>query len=170
MVQETQTALDWYTFPNRIEGIWISERQIKEHTQVTPFFSFWCLATSSLSHYASASERQAPLKQWTFTVTQYWNTEFSVVNKSLRIPIAWGYLAKFTFSWGASSFKVTSNIIVAWEQIVSEEIASSTPVVVEKLINVWKYETIEFRSSWYYSGSSSWATINTNVQIELKKL
>lgn len=169
MVQEVQTSLTWYEIPNRIEGIWISERRIKEHYQVTPTFNFECSCGSSLSMYGGSSQRDVPDTKWTLSLTQSWPTEFKIIDGRLRIPLAWWYKAVLSIGWWTSNFMVTPKIKLNWEIILSADFYNSSTSK-EMILNLGKFDLIEFSSSAYYVGTSSWATTSAWGSIQLQKL
>lgn len=169
MAQEVQTNLEWYVIPNRIEGIWISERKIREHYQVTPKMSFECNASATMTPRASSSQRDFAATKWKFTLTQSWPTEFKIVNKSVRIPMAWWYLANITIWWWTSNFQITVSIKV-WGETIATWTWNNSSTTIETVLNFGKFDLLEFRVSWYYQGSSDGATTTAYANINLKKL
>lgn len=169
MTQEVQTTLDRTQVPNRIEGIWLSERRIKEHYQVTPSFTFECEWTGSVTLNAGSGHRDAPETQWNLTITQSWMTEFSVINGAIRIPLAWGYMVKYELSWWSSNFSCDAEIRVSGETLFSATL-TNTSSSKDTVIDFWKFDMVELWSSGYYSGSSTGATTYVDLTISIKKL
>ena len=169
MVQEIQADLNWFVTPNRIEGIWISERKIKEHYQVTPKVWFECEASWDVMMYAWNSDRDFPNTKWTLTLTQSWLTEFSLVDGWIRIPIAWWYLAELTIGWWSSNFQTTVTLKTANTTILTWSFNNGTQTV-STILNFWKFDVLEFWVAWYYSWSSTGASAHGITTIKLKKI
>ena len=168
MAQEVQTTLNWYETPNRIEGIWISERKIKEHYQVTPQTWYWIVATSSLTPSAWYQERDYNA-QGTLTINSYsWQTLFTAMNKGIRIPTAWWYLARISRGGWSSNFSVTLILKTDNETLYSATFSNGTEVK-ELSFNLWKFDILQFRVTWYYSWSGS-ASTTANITLSLQKL
>lgn len=169
-MQEVQTTLNWYEIPNRIEWIWISERKIKEHYQVTPTFTFECEASWSASLHASSGSPEVQPFKWAFTLSsQSWPTEFSIVDGWIRIPIAWWYLAEMTLSGWSSNFEVTVSIKV-WNNVLYTWSFRNNSSSTSTVLNLWKFDLVEIRLSWHYYWSSAWANASWSATIKLKKL
>lgn len=130
---------------------------------------FECEASATLNPRASSSQRDFPETKWIFTVTQTWNTEFKIVDGWLRIPVAWGYLADITI-WGwTSNFTVTVSLKI-WSKTLMTWTWNNGETKSQQILNFWKFDVIEFRASWHYNGSASWASTNAYATIKLKKI
>ena len=88
MVQEVQQQGNWYQTPNRIEGIWVSERKVSDHTQVRADRTNWCIATAPLS-----VPYRVETKSTSWSVSS--NTvKYTAIWGSLYIPLPWAYFIK----------------------------------------------------------------------------
>lgn len=171
MAQEVQTTLNYQAELNLIEWVWHQENKVREHTQVEQAFGYQCSVSWAVWLSASASERQSPTLQSTLWIwNMEWPTEFKIVNGWLRVPLAWAYMAHMEFAWGSSSMDVTHYVKIDGETIVQVMTAApNSYTVIEKVINLWRYNVIEHRASMYFK--STWSAGTTAYfNLTLKKL
>ena len=169
MVQEVQAEYTWYIVPNRIEGIWLSERRIKEHYQITPAMTFGCEATSTIDLSARSDSREAPEKEWEFSLTTTWTTEFTLEWGWIRVPQAWWYSAILTLEWASSNWDVTATLKV-WNEVIYTGTYSNSSSTKETVLNLWKFDVIKFVASWYYNWSATSSSTTAKATVKLQKI
>ena len=167
MAQEVQTTLNYKAELNLIEWVWHQENKVREHTQVEQAFGYECYATGYI--YLLVSGTTPPTKATITLNSMEGNTEFKIVDWWLRIPLSWAYLAHMEFSWGSSSVTVNHYIKIDWETIVQQNTNSTWYTWIDKILNLWRYNVIEFRAWWSYGGSG-WVWTAANFRLTLKKL
>ena len=170
-MQEVQTTLDYKAELNLIEWVWHQENKIKEHTQVEPAFWYYCTVSWEASHYAGKTQRESATSQWPLSmVNSYWITEFLIKNWTLRIPLAWPYLAQMSLAWWGSTATITHYLKV-WDKIVYQfETTSATAVNNEVMLNLGRFDMLSYWGKMYYSWTADSATWWSRITIKLIKL
>lgn len=152
MVQEVQQQWNRYQTPNEIQGIWDIRRRVREHTQVTPSFSYECKVNWSVQIILWPHQTEEKRGTISTIYDEYGNTKFKIVNDWLSIPLAWAY--RLTISWKGGTIYVPYNHILKIDgnQIVTfQSTSDSTPTTITKVLNLWRGNIIE-----YYGKLSSW--------------
>ena len=168
MVQKVQTWV-WITNETTletIEAIGTSSFKIREWRQTTARYVNKCEWNGKVTWYWQTwDERQSEEVISTDTAidSQNWNQEFIIDSGWIRVPVAWTYQITFTWSWWSSTSNAT--FILKWwdKELYSNEHTSSQTETVTVVANLWKFDLIELRWSFYYTGSSSSATMNIQV-------
>lgn len=88
MVQEVQKQWNRYQTPNRIEGIWVSERKVSDHTQVRADWTNGCIATATIRVPYKVETKST---SWTIS---YDTVKYNSIWGDLYIPLPWTYLVK----------------------------------------------------------------------------
>lgn len=169
MVQEVQTQGNRYQTPNLIPWVWISERKIKEHTQVTPTSTYWCWCYSN---------RIWGIVWWaTPDIVQYGqfymgaqrgDTEFCVLSGEIRIPLAWIYQIEWTATWWLTWIAARVYIETADGRQLDGMSLKAEAKTQKIIVNLWKYDMIRFKMTahyWWPDGNAVTAEIQTiNIQ------
>lgn len=151
MVQEVQQQGNWYQTPNLIPWVWISERKVKEHTQVTPSFSYECTVSGAITlSYDGYGTREGT---GNLSIDSYsWDTKFRIINGGLFIPLAWAYLATVKVSWGTVT-AVWTHKLKSWGEVVMSQ--EATTETVSKVINVGRGNVLTYWGTLKNSSSAS---------------
>lgn len=160
MVQEVQTQGNRYQEPNLIPWVWISERKVKEHVQVTQSFWYECVVSGSVGMSADSDHRQSDPQRITLTLgSQYWNTEFIAIDGKLRIPLAWAYLAEIKLRGGSAQATVTQKIKI-WKKVLVTQATNDNidSTVVTKVLNLWRYDLLEVWADLYRAWSGGYSS------------
>lgn len=176
MVQEVQTGI-WITNETTletIEAIGTSSFKIREWRQTTARFVSGCSGSGSVSWYWSSwDDRQSDeiLSSDTAITDQNGNQEYSIRDGWIRVPVAWTYQITFTWTgWTSSNY---NTLILKWwgKVLYTKEHTSNLTETVTLTVNLGKFDLIEIRSSFYYNGGSSAATLtNTVSSITIQQL
>lgn len=169
MVQEVQQQGNRYQTPNEIQWIWEIRRRVREHTQVTPSFSYECTANGSVTISLAPYETKELQGTITSISSSYGNTEFRVINGWLRIPLAWAYLAEISGKWGTTSYPYR-HILRIWKETIAsfQSTSSSTWTTINKTINLGRGNIIDYYGK--LSTGEGGMTRTGNITITLKKL
>jgi len=163
MVQEVQTQGNWYQTPNRIAGIWISERKVSDHTQVRERWTNWCKATTNIK-LTNASES----KSTTWTVTSDDKVKYRAIWGKIYIPLAWTYLIKFKLyhTYGASytdKFRIYS-----WKKVIyTYDTTLADKDEHQILLDLWRKNDISVS---LYATGLWWQVLYIDVQLQIVKL
>ena len=175
MVQEVQQQGNWYQTPNEIQGIWDIRRRIREHTQVTPSLTYQASFHSDLS-VGSYGWEYSELKHWTFTdVSARGNTVFKLTNGDIRVPLAWAYLVTMKiWGWASWSWWMTAyHYLKVWNKTIydasTQAVTESWATTIQFVENFGKYNLVEYRAKWYFSGSW-WGGTGAHITLTLSKL
>lgn len=112
MVQEVQQQGNWYQTPNRIEGIWVSERKVSDHTQVRADRTNGCIATAPLS---------VPYKTETKSTSRSISSDtvkYTSIGGSLYIPLPGTYLVKVSQKNNYSQSYSETIKIYNWQRVI----------------------------------------------------
>ena len=168
MLQEVQTWV-WITNETTletIEAIGTSSFKIREWRQTTARYVNKCVWSGNVTwHWETWDDRQSEevMSINTAISSQNANQEYSIRNWWIRVPVAWTYQITFTWTWWSGSSNVTF-ILKGWgKELYSNEHTSSQTETVTVVANLWKFDLIELRWSFYYKGSSTAATMNIIV-------
>ena len=169
MVQEVQQQGNWYQTPNEIQGIWDTRRRVREHTQVSPFFSYECTATWSVTIHFPAYQTVEEKGTITSISSSYGDTKFRRVSWGLYIPLAWAYLVQLSGSWWTAYVHWTHTIRIGTHDIISVVSTSWTSVTTSKIINFWRWNLLEYYGK--AANTTEWgATWTYGMTLNLKKL
>lgn len=144
MVQEVQQQWNWYQTPNEIQGIWETRRRVRKHTQVSPFFTYWCIAHAQVT--ISFGAYQTVEKKWTFNSVSspYGTTSFRKVAGGLQIPLTWAYEVEFSAKWGVSAAPRTHTIMLWNTKILQKTTTSWSWATSTSIINFWRGNLLEY--------------------------
>lgn len=165
MVQEVQQQGNWYQTPNEIQGIWDIRRRVREHTQVTPSFSYECTVKGAIT--LSYDPYQTEEGTGNLSIDSFsWNTVFKIVDGWLFIPLAWAYLATIKVSWGTETVKWTHKLKSWGKVILSQEATTET---VSKVVNLGRGNVLTYWGT--LKNTSSWSGGSTGrITVTLIKL
>lgn len=169
MVQEVQQQGNRYQDPKLIPWVWISERKVREHTQVSPSFSYNCTANGGVS--IPFWDHETVEKRGTINSisSSYWNTTFRVSNWGLRIPLAWAYQVEFTGKWGVAAAPVTHYLRLGTKTLMQVKTTSSSGTTIATTLNLWRGNLLEYYGK--VVNSTSWGNVwSCEVILTLKKL
>lgn len=171
MAQEVQTTLNYKAELNLIEWVWHQENKVREHTQVEQAFGYECQISWSINIHATWWVQTPPEKVTLSIDNMSGNTEFKIVDWWLRIPLSWAYLAHMEFRWGSTNFIFTHMIQVDGETLAQTTTNSTWHSVVEKVLNLWRYNVVQlWESAYYNAGSQYGSSANAYFSMTLKKL
>lgn len=180
MVQEVQTWVWVYneTTLETIEAIGTSSFKIVEWRQTK-----WWHYTSSASaswwvnwDYHSWDERQSPkvesvdMSIW----SSEWKAEFTVRDYWLRVPVAWTYQCTVYWRWWSNTSQPTI-YVTQWsskddEVLYTKTFPSNRNETVTFNVDMWKFDVITIRWSFYYSWSASSAGLGFQYTLTLQQL
>lgn len=171
MAQEVQTTLDYRAELNLIEWVWHQENKVREHTQVEQAFGYECDVSCSVWFNVYPWPWDSTLNKGVATLnSQSGGTEFVEKDGWIRIPLAWPYLATITTVWWSSSMTNTNYLKVSWQTVYQVTTTSPSNVISKEMVlNLGRYDTVEFRWQMHYSWSGA-AGGYTNWTLKLKKL
>lgn len=144
MVQEVQQQGNWYQTPNEIQGIWEIRRRVRRHTQVSPFFSYGCVAHAQVTISFGAYETVEKKGTFNTVSSPYGTTTFRKISGGLQIPLAWAYEVEFSAKWGVSAVPRTHTIMIGNEKILQKTTTSSSWATSTSIINLWKGNLLEY--------------------------
>lgn len=93
MVQEVQQQWNWYQTPNRIEGIWVSERKVNDYTQVRNKTSNMVVFKSNNINIRK-DRGEVFASSWTITSSN-WDV-YKTVGWSIYMPLPWAYRVEYS--------------------------------------------------------------------------
>lgn len=100
MVQEVQQQWNRYQEPNRIEGIWFTERKVSDHSQVRDKFSNKITATSNPMQI-STLYWEVFASSWTFSNGTW--VDYRDEWGAIAVPLYWSYLLQIIpIQWASS--------------------------------------------------------------------
>ncbi len=170
MVQETQTQWNWYQTPNLIPWVWISERRIKEHTQVTPTRTYICEWTSDDVRIGVWWGTPDAYDYGAINISsQEWWVEFREVDWWLRVPLAWIYEITWSASGGNTWIYARHDLMVgnvSLDHFSTHPSEDSSSVIV----NLGKYDIIRYKMSASYSWPDTNYLTGRITAIKIQKL
>lgn len=169
MVQEVQQQGNWYQTPNEIQGIGDIRRRVREHTQVTPSFSYECKVNWSVAIILWPYQTEEKRGTISTIYDEYGNTKFRIVNGWFFIPLAWAYRLTITGAGGTQYVPYNHMLKIDWNTIVSfQSTSENNPTTINKILNLWRGNLIE-----YYGKLSSWEgglNFTGTITISIEKL
>ena len=169
MVQEVQKQWNWYQTPNEIQGIWETRRRVRRHTQVSPFFSYGCVAHAQVTLNFWPYETVEKKGIFNSISSPYGTTTFKKVNDGLQIPLAGAYEVEFSAKWGVSAAPRTHTIKIGDTKILQKTTTSSSRATSSVILNLWKWNILEYYGK--IVDSSGGGAIRTwEVNLTFKKL
>jgi len=168
MVQEVQQQWNWYQTPNEIQGIWNIRRRVKEHTQVTEWFTFQCIATWNMSLNSPDGWWSKRFDGTLSLDSQSWNIQFVDRGIWIRIPQAWIYQITIDAYW--MYYWTCRHTLKSWGKILfyAETVGSWTGTATE-IVSLWKYNLLEYWWTIWY-GSPLGSMQNVWCTVTVKKL
>ena len=169
MVQEVQQQWNRYQAPHEIESIWLSKRKVRKHTQVSPFFTYWCIAHASVTINFWPYETVEKKGTFNSISSPYWIPTFRKVDWWLRIPLAWAYEVEFSAKWWVSAAPRTHTIMVGKTKILQKTTTSSSWATSTTKINLWRWNILEYYGK-VVDSSGGGATRTWEVNLTFRKL
>lgn len=170
MVQEVQQQWNRYQTPEIIPWVWISERRIKEHTQVTPARTYSCLGYSNTVGGMVWGATPDINVQGTLTIsTQKGGVRFAGINKAIRIPIGGIYQIQRTAQGGLTWIAAVHKLIVNGNTIstlTTNPGAASATIIV----SLGKFDMVEYYLSAHYGWSDGNGVYGKINSITIQKL
>ena len=176
MVQEVQTSVNRpvESTLETIEAIGTSSIKIIEGRQTRGWhYASRCNASGKVTwYYSNQWERQSEEVESEDMVinTNNWKQDYAISNLWLRVPQAWTYQITITRTGWSSTANETMIVKAAGKVIYTKEHTSNQTETVTFLVDMWKFDLVEARSSFYYKGSSSAATLNTIYSFDVQQL
>lgn len=164
MVQEVQQQGNWYQTPNRIEGVWVSERKISDHTQVRADRTNGCYASTTMR-----ITKLTEVKSTSWTITWDSEVKYRAIGGTIYIPLPWTYLFRFTLAnWYSVAYALRFRIYEGNRVIYTYNTDLSDKSEHEVMLNFGRKNEISI--SLYMTGGNTWEILNVNPQIQLIKL
>lgn len=170
MVQEVQTQWNRYQTPEIIPWVWISERKIKEHTQVTPSKTYSCSWSSWTASWLVWGANPDITCYANFTISsQSWGVEFKIVDGWIRIPLAWIYEITWTAQWWLTWIAAQNHLEIDWKTIstITTNAGSASKTF---RTNLWKFDIIKYNFTAHYWGSDGNWISSRVTSITIQKL
>ena len=133
MVQEVQQQWNWYQTPDRIIGVWISERKMSDYTQIRNKKSNMVeFVSDSISFNDSTWETFAT--SWTYTADN--GIVYKIDWWDVYMPLAWAYWVKYipATNYNQKNYKDTlriyldDKVVYENEQYVGDHIQWEFPL------------------------------------------
>lgn len=170
MVQEVQQQGNWYQTPNEIQGIWDIRRRVREHTQVTPSFSYECSAsgntpTTSVTAYTTTTV------SWTINsiTSSYGNTVFRIIDGWLQIPLAWAYSVELNGNWWTQYVYYTHTLMVDNKDLLSIKNTASWWVSITQVLNLGKGNILKYKATIENTTAGGW-NFTPQMTMTIRKL
>lgn len=179
MVQEVQTSV---SIPQEntletIQAIGTSSVKIIEWRQTRGwhYISAASVSGSWPWYYDSWWSRQSPMIQWSMSAgSATGKMIFNVSWNKIRIPIAWTYQLTLYWSGWSSTYSPTVYMI-KWasendEVLYTKTFPNSSSETINLTFDLGKFDVITIWFSYYYSWSSSWATLGADYSLTITQL
>lgn len=171
MVQEVQTQWNRYQTPEIIPWVWISERKIKEHTQVVPDMTYSCSGSSWTASWTVSPLNRDVKCYADFSISsREWWVEFCIVDWWIRVPLAWMYEITWNAWWWTSEEEANNHLEVNWKTIST--ISTLYPWTWDATIrvNLWKFDIIKYNFTLHYDGAYTFSVSAKVNSITIQKL
>lgn len=176
MVQEVQTSVERpvESTLETIEAIGTSSIKIIEGRQTRGWhYASSCNASWKVTWYYSNQwdDHSEEIESDDMVInTNRWKQDYAVRNLWLRVPQAWTYQITLTRTWWSSTGNNTM-ILKAWGKVIyTKEHTSNQTETVTVVVDMWKFDLIEARGTFYYHGSASSATLNNIYSLDVQQL
>lgn len=170
MVQEVQTQWNRYQTPEIIPWVWISERRIKEHTQVTPDITYSCSWNSDSASWIVWGATPDIKEYASFHISsQSWEVRFVIVDWWIRIPLAWIYEITWNAQWWLTWIAANNHLEINGKTIST---IVTNPYWTAKTFrtNLWKFDIIKFNfTAHYWWSDGNWISSRV-TSITIQKL
>ena len=176
MVQEVQTSVERpvETTLETIEAIGTSSIKIIEGRQTRGWhYASKCTASWKVSwYYSNQGERQSEeVESQDMVISDnIGKQDYEIRELWVRVPQAWTYQITLTWSGWSSTSNATMILKCGWNVVYTQEHTSSQTETVVLVVDMGKFDLVEAWGSFYYKGSSSWATLNLTYSMDIQQL
>lgn len=154
MVQEVQQQWNWYQDPNLIQGVWLSERKVSEHTQIRNKKSNVATFTTWLSVNEELWEVFAYF--WTYSSSDW--IVYKVVWWDFYMAQAWAYMVSYyPYEWYNQSEYETVTLYADGKAVWSEKLLLKDHTTRTFVLNLWYKNKITMSCSkeWSWTANPS---------------